>query len=1123
MRNFSCLPLGSILAWLIAAPAPAQIVQIDAVARTRPILRPAAEAPLAPIRQVKFSGDARQGWLLYSAGDDKLVRKWLLVPQSAGGVALQGSGNVSWPIFRAIRGVIYALDVQSTASGELLAFGGIGTKTPQVNLLLPGQHDKPWLLVDPRVLARHYLVNSLNLNPAGDQLAVGYDQNANVLVWDIAALPPVASALATGLSSVRHVAYNPAGTRLAVAGRTADGGWSVQTWNAKSGVREASQQVAAEVTAVVWANDAIWLAATRAGVAQSGAAAAHAIGDVRSIAPLWDGTGYVVAAFDSARNTTQVAFWDPTAVDLQPYAEGTFIGGEVVLDTSGEPFYVAAGGLVQSPQASVQAPINAVRVWESRTRQLLAQVPDAKAGLSTGAPIAGVAALPGGVNAAGGRRPYTIGIAWGLKQARPATYQTEFKRFNRALAPHTTGVALQVPDRSIRSRGSDRSWYLVKSQTDYWGPLPSWGQRVPICYAEDVPRNQIALGYQDGILVCDRQRLIDGQGDRAILRSFYGHDNEVTCLAFSGDDELLLSGSLDGTISGWSLRGMKAGGNELGVQFGLRRNAAGQGPYMTVLNDPPVDSPAAEAGFKAGQQLNRIQVNGVEVPPNSWSEYLKAPTPGKELLATIVHNGQAKTVQSLISHDPLWTLYPMADANWILWTPEGHFDASPGAMDRLAWHMDLEHDAGREQPKQYASSMVLSAREFREVYFSAELMNDVLRLGKRDAPQVVTVPPRLKIAIEGDQVVLTAQPNGNEPIRELELWLNGYRLARRQGAELSSSKTGPQRLEQKLDRRLLRQAGNTLFAVAAIEVAAKNGRPAGKLYSREILRLSLEAPPAARPPRLHYLGVGVTRLSPGVGLNPLRFAGQDAVALGGALSRSGILEPGFHRVLADYTPEDGKPPQSPSEQAIETALKDLTEAAGPDDLAIVLFSGHGLTTANGFRLVASDTRRPEKSRISDQLINDYLTRLPCRTLLLLDTCHAEDVRLEQQLNDWPGFGLGPLIVASCDAAEESYEHEELRLSGGLQGHGLFTAALLEPLLGGRCEQQIVEKLPACDGNADGQISIDEWCRYASRRTELLSDLSYPFVPAGKKPQHPKILPSFSFQDARQFVVAPAPK
>ena len=68
----------------------------------------------------------------------------------------------------------------------------------------------------------------------------------------------------------------------------------------------------------------------------------------------------------------------------------------------------------------------------------------------------------------------------------------------------------------------------------------------------------------------------------------------------------------------------------------------------------------------------------------------------------------------------------------------------------------------------------------------------------------------------------------------------------------------------------------------------------------------------------------------------------------------------------------------------------------------------------------------------------------------------------------------------------------------------------------------MKPLPAFDPVADGKISVAEWCAYAKSRTTQLSDLSGPYVPAGKRSYTPKVLPSLTFLDHKDLVFAPAP-
>jgi WD40 repeat protein len=1106
---------------------------VDGFSRTRPILRPASDVPSGTLRQLRFSGDAQSGMTLYSAGDDKLVRQWSIKDRGAQGVQLEPTGVISWPIFRAIRGVIYALDVQPTPFGDRIAFGGVGTKTSQVQLLHRQRPAAAQLLVDPHVTARN-AVYAVAFRPDGRQLAVGHDLKSLVLLWELdAQQAKAAKAIDTGMTTVWYMAYNSTGSKLAVAGRTHGVGMHVQVWDSTTRQRLSVSEFTdrgIEVFGLVWAGEDVWLAATNQGLRTPDTQAVALAGDFRALATLRAKAGYAVGRFDSATRASEVMLWNRSEL-LPHFQNNRFSGMDIVVQESPDGQYVAAGGM-----ASVQAdgtPVYAIRLWRAATGELLAQVPDERAAAATGGAIANVGFVPGGTNDDGGQRPYKIGFSWGtFSPSNLPSYQRAFRRFNRQIDQLPPGDSLGVKrfDRSFTP--VNQKWYLQAAPNDRWGPLPSWGARVPKCYAHNA--DFLALGYSDGVLLCDLVGIQRGDADQAILRSYYGHESQVTCLDFAPDGNLLLSGSLDGTVCGWRINDLNAlmraaGGNrpqrlnassELRTQFGIFDNSSG-GKSVYVVTTPPAGTPGSEAGFRQGDRILDMLVSGQPVTElNQILDHLTKPIPGKELRLTIGRRRGASAPEdrigliTTVSHDPLWTLYPQQDGNWVLWTPEGNFDASSEMIDRLQWHFDLNNVAAFESVRHSEGAMVFRGRDFKELYFRPDLFDTLLDEHVPDLPQVAVIPPSLAIAVAGSDVIVKADPNGSEDVSEMEIWLNSYRLARFDAAALSRQATKTKSVKATIDARLLRSDGNQIIAVAAIDTHQKAGGQPTKVYNR--LRQTLPnvpAPLVAPARKLHYLGVGVTELRSGVGLSALRYAGQDAAELGTVLRHVGGqngLEPGEFTVLAAQNGD-----QLPTEKQIHDALQRLGSVARADDFVIVFFSGHGLETPKGYRFVAQDTAVAADSTISDESVNDALARLPCRSLLLLDTCHAEGVQRQRTLQDWPGVGLGPQILTSCDSAQESFEHEDLGLPAGLKGHGLFTAALLEALTGQRAESE-GPLPPPREITPNAVLSVDELCQYVKRRTEMLSGLELRFVPSGKSQQMPKILPSLSFADTAQF-------
>ncbi len=622
---------GIVAACVAAAGVEAQTIDdsVEGFSRTRPILRPASESPTATIRQLRFSSDSR-GVRLYSTGDDKLVRSWLIKPAQAS-YSIEPGPSVAWPIYRAVRGVIYALDVRNDPLGDRLAFGGVGAKTSWTSLLHVERPDRAQLLLDPAVSSRDNVVNTVAFHPGGTHLAVGHERTGLVVLWNLrpeqAATP--SQQLNTGLSSVWHLAYSPKGDRLLLAGFQAKTQfWEIQEWDAVRLVPGSNRAVRGIVTGLTWRDDATWVAATTEGIVQRGQESPHKLGDVRGIAAHRSGAEFLIAVYDAANKRTQLAIWNgqgnPT--DLEG---GTFIGDKIALDVSSDGQFIAAGGTVLDGGGQ---PAYVIRLWDAPTRRPLTQFPNTNLRGTAGAPIANVGVVPGKPGAGGGVTPYQIGFTWGPPPGRNLPrYQFQLNRVTREVTEHTDGLGGEIQSRRFYDAklNGKNVVYLADSTNpkgDFWGPLPVWADRRPDCYAVDTRLKLLALGYNDGIVLCDLTQLRDDKlkdKDKCIVRSFYGHEGPVTCLSFAPDGTLLLSGSNDGTICAWKIADVvdprRRQRSELGVEFTL------SGRALLVSQDPAAASPGAEAGFRKGQRVEKVAVAGEVVPPRKMAGIFERP------------------------------------------------------------------------------------------------------------------------------------------------------------------------------------------------------------------------------------------------------------------------------------------------------------------------------------------------------------------------------------------------------------------------------------------------------------------------------------------------------------------
>ena len=209
---------------------------------------------------------------------------------------------------------------------------------------------------------------------------------------------------------------------------------------------------------------------------------------------------------------------------------------------------------------------------------------------------------------------------------------------------------------------------------------------------------------------------------------------------------------------------------------------------------------------------------------------------------------------------------------------------------------------------------------------------------------------------------------------------------------------------------------------------------------------SLALAPGGQRPHLWVLSVGISDYRD-ADLR-LRYAAADAQALAEALERqaNGPLYSAVHTAVLT----DG----AATREAILQALDTFLGQAAPVDVAVIFLAGHGLRTerpvAHYFLTENASPSAPHIAGIGMDELRRQLLRLHRnipRMVVALDTCHAgavaaapDGVRLGADLSS----GLAPVeglyILTSASAGQSSLEL-------AAQGHGAFTAALLDGLAG----------------------------------------------------------------------------
>ncbi len=802
-------------------------------------------------------------------------------------------------------------------------------------------------------------------------------------------------------------------------------------------------------------------------------------------------------------------------------------------------------------------PIQEIRLWRVSDGSLVAVTPDRRATPTGLSPIRSVGLARSEPSST---VPDVIRFSWSDNTRLSLSLSESMSR--KLISKQTSGPDNPHPNRGPQSwtvrPDRDRFWMTNKSvEGQKVGPFPllKWLSSEVLEAHRFVRKNgeYMAIGYPEGILIWDLaglKALVNESTQRqeqALVRVFHRHTGRLSCLNVSEEGNYLITGTTDGSICLWSLRGIEQphdGIRELGLK--LRRD----GNSLRVENFTP-GLPAYFAGLQPNDELLKLRVSRGSSQESEWIEHanqmesaLRALPPGSR--AEFQVRGRPGISGALLLHEPLWTLYPMLDGQWVMSTPAQVFGASSDeAMRRFGWHLNLEG-----QHDQSVTFFPLDL--FRDTHegiaqiaqTSWKGQQPVVRTSSLELPSRVEITeiqaadgPRMSLTDEFARpvdlnVTLSVQRSGQEIPKQLALWCNG-RLIRQENWEPPVDQ--PPTVRWSVPKSALRIGDrNQLIAVVRSDSAGnanhREGSPA-TLVNRAIRTIFVAGTPR---PKIHFLGVGVTDLDhatrfqqTSAGIKPLRFAVNDVCLLGRALAeRAGDsgFDLGEFRYLVPRVPDgieiSATQVAPPRHDEVLKALDRLRETAAPEDFVCVALSCHGFAADNGAYLVVQDTAPDFRDAVTDrELFADRLWKLNCPTLVLLDACHSGSALTGESLRGLSGFGLGPEILVSCKPRQESFEAERLyRLGDRWFGMSVFTASLLEALSGHELSgSSLADRRmnpvvygPSIDRNGDSFLSVEELGLHATQRVPVLQKLVNQEAAALETRQQPDLLPSLAF-------------
>ncbi len=235
----------------------------------------------------------------------------------------------------------------------------------------------------------------------------------------------------------------------------------------------------------------------------------------------------------------------------------------------------------------------------------------------------------------------------------------------------------------------------------------------------------------------------------------------------------------------------------------------------------------------------------------------------------------------------------------------------------------------------------------------------------------------------------------------------------------------------------------------------------------------VERPAPGAKSTLWLLSVGVSRYQD-TSLS-LEFADDDAKEIAESLREA--AHGGRYSAIQSLVLTDEKVTRA----TLLDGLANFLGSAGPDDVAMIFFAGHGVRDLNSGSYyflphpATSDNLLTEGLRMTDF---DEMLRVIRRNVravvVMLDTCHAGSLGVTSpqvvsadEIAGQMSAGEGFFLLAASRPGEESKEDREI-------GHGAFTFSILEALDG------------RADGDQDGALSVSELFGYVAKRVPSLT-------------------------------------
>jgi hypothetical protein len=436
----------------------------------------------------------------------------------------------------------------------------------------------------------------------------------------------------------------------------------------------------------------------------------------------------------------------------------------------------------------------------------------------------------------------------------------------------------------------------------------------------------------------------------------------------------------------------------------------------------------------------------------------------------------------------LLAFFPHGDKKrWVLWTPSGYYDTSPGAEELIGWHVNNGSEEAadffpisRFRRDYYRPDVVAKARETLDEAAAINLANKESGKKAQEVSVAKILPPVVTILSPKDgsetsskeiEVQFETRNLSAEQATNVRVLVDGRPIGR--GHKIKPVQKGQNIQATKIP---IPEKDTEISIIAenrhgASEPATVSLKWSGKVKEDEFII----------KPKLYVLAIGVSKYED-KNLT-LGFAAKDANDFAESFlkQRGGLYRDVVVRMLID---------RKATRDEIIDGFDWISKETTSKDVALVFLAGHGINDSGGvyyYLPVNADLEKLRRTAVPFTDMKNTVASLAGKTILFIDTCHAGNVMgaraiapdITGVVNELASAENGAVVFASSTGKQYSFEDPNW-------GNGAFTKAVVEGING------------KADYTGKGKITINMLDLYISERVKELTRGKQ--TPATAKPQ-----------------------